>query len=246
MSRATARNAAHPPQEQPLVRDLQELKSQYPRFGILRAHALLRRAGQVINHKRVERVWRKHGLQVVQRPKKRRLKTGRTVPCQAQHPDHVWSYDFQEDALLSGRKLRLLSVLDEFTREWLSVTVGVSLSSRAVIAALKPLFAGRGVPAFVRSDNGPEFIASEVKAWLAASGSAPYSIAPGCPWQNGVPEALVRLETQRAWYNEERPHSRLKYQTPRAFRQSWQQKQSQEQGAAKPLTSQAAHFASGT
>ena len=122
----------------------------------------------------MQRLWHKHGLQVPQRPKKRRLKTGCPVPCQAQHPEHVWSYDFQADALLSGRAVRLLRVLDEFTREWLSVTVGVSLTSQAVIAALRPLFLARGVARFVRSDNGPEFIAAEVKAWLQASGSAPH------------------------------------------------------------------------
>ena len=123
-------------------------------------------AARVINHKRVERLWQKSGFQVPQRPKKRKIRTGRRVPCQAERPNHVWSYDFQEDALVSGRKLRLLSILDEFTREWLSVTVGVSLTSQAVLAALKPLFALRGVPCFVRSDNGPEFIAAEVKAGL--------------------------------------------------------------------------------
>ena len=216
----------------------------------MRAHALLRadwkNKGQIINHKRVERVWRKHGLQVPQRPKKRKIKTGRSVPCQAQRPDQVWSYDFQEDALLSGRKVRLLNILDEFTREWLSVTVGVSLTSQAVIAALRPLFTGRGVPSFVRSDNGPEFIATDVQAWLKENGTAPHYIDPGCPWQNGftesfhgklrdeflsrevfasVDEAQVRLETHRRWYNEERPHSSLKYLTPWAFRQAWDQQQ---------------------
>jgi putative transposase len=233
------------------VSELRQIRDKQPRFGILRAHALLRRAGQVINHKRVERVWRKHGLQVPRRPKKPKIKTGRSVPCQAERPDHVWCYDFQEDALISGRKLRVLNILDEFTRQWLSVTVGVSLSSQAVITALRPLFAARGMPAFVRSDNGPEFIADEVKAWLAGSGSAPYYIDPGCPWQNGfvesfhgklrdeflsrevfvsVKEAQVRLETHRRWYNEERPHSSLNYLTPVEFSKTWQQRQSQEQG----------------
>jgi putative transposase len=198
----------------------------------------LRADGQVINRKRVERVWRKNGLQVPQRPKKRKIKTGRGVPCQAERPNHVWSYDFQEDGLLSGRKLRLLNVLDEFTREWLSVTVGVSLTSQAVLMALTPLFTLRGAPTFVRSDNGPEFIAAQVQAWLKESGSSPHYIDPGCPWQNGftesfpgnlrdefldrevfasVTKAQVRLEIQRRWYNEERPHSSLKYVPPAAF-----------------------------
>lgn len=173
MARSTARYQAEPGRDEPLAQALAQIKRQYPRFGILRAHALLRSRGQSINHKRVERVWRKRGFQVPQRPKKRKIKTGRGVPCQAERPDHVWTYDFQEDALLSGNKIRLLNILDEFTREWLSVSVGVSLTSRAVIAALTRLFAERGIPDFVRSDNGPEFIAHEVKAWLQRSGSAP-------------------------------------------------------------------------
>jgi len=168
------RYTARPNQDAALTAQLVHIREKYPRFGIRRAHALLRADGQIINRKRVERIWRKSGFQVPQRPKKRKIRTGRTVPCQAECPNHVWSYDFQEDALVSGRKLRLLSILDEFTREWLSVTVGVSLTSQAVLAALKPLFALRGVPRFVRSDNGPEFIASEIKAWLLESGSSPH------------------------------------------------------------------------
>lgn len=228
--------------------DLEAIKSKHPRFGIRRAHALLRAGGQAVNHKRVERVWCRSGLQVPQRPKKRRLKAGRSVPRQAERPDHVWSYDFQEDSLLSGRKLRLLNILDEFTREWLSVTVGVSLTSQAVLAALKPLFLLRGAPCFVRSDNGPEFIAVEVQTWLKESGSAPHYIDPGCPWQNGftesfhgklrdefldrevfasVAEAQARLEIQRRWYNEEHPHSSLRYVPPAAFARAWRQEQTE-------------------
>jgi len=227
---------------------LEQIKAKYPRFGIPRAYALLRADGQSVNRKRVERVWRRSGLQVPPRPKKRRIRTGRSIPCQAEHPNHVWSYDFQEDGLLSGRKLRLLNVLGEFTREWLCVTVGVSLTSQAVLAALKALFASRGVPHFVRSDNGPEFIAAEVQAWLQGNGSAPHYIDPGCPWQNGftesfhgklrdefldrevfasVADAQVRLRAHRRWYNEERPHSSLKYMPPAAFARDWRQKQAE-------------------
>ena len=130
------------------------------------------------------------------------------------------------------------------------MTVGVSLTSQAVIAALRPLFLARGVPKFVRSDNGPEFIAADVKAWLQASGSAPHYIDPGCPWQNGVqesfhgklrdelldretfasvPEAQVLLETHRRWYNEQRLHSSLNYLPPAAFTRGWRQQANQEQ-----------------
>lgn len=241
-----------------LATELAKIKDKYPRFGIRRAHALLRADGQVINRKRVARVWQKSGFQVPQRPKKRKIRTGGTVPCQAERPNHVWSYDFQADALVSGRKLRLLSILDEFTREWLSVTVGVSLTSQAVLAALKPLFVSRGVPCFVRSDNGSEFIAAEVQAWLQDSGSAPQYIDPGCPWQNGfqesfhgkvrdellnrevfvsVAEAQARLEAHRRWYNQERPHSSLKYLPPNKFAERfaevWRQRQTRQNQETK-------------
>ena len=149
--------------------------------------------------------------------------------------------------------------MDEFTREWLFVTVGASLTSQAVIAALRALLVSQSAPSFVRSDNGPEFIATEVKAWLAGCGSAPHYIDPGRPWQNGfvesfhgklrdeflsrevfasVKEAQVRLTAHRRWYNEERPHSSLKYLSPVEFQRAWQQKQNAqqcpEQGAGKP------------
>jgi transposase InsO family protein len=263
VARSSARYQAHPRDEradaQALKEQMQRVRQKHPRFGIRRAHALLSAqaaaSGLRINHKRVQRLWRECGFQVPQRPKKRKLKVERPVPCQAERPDHVWSYDFQEDGPLSGRKMRLLNIIDEFTREWLSVTVGVSLTSQAVIAALVPLFASRCTPAFVRSDNGPEFIADEVKAWLGQNGSAPFYIDPGSPWQNGfvesshgklrdelldreafasVAEARVHLQTHRRWYNEERPHSSLKYTPPVVFRQAWQQSQRRSQEEDKP------------
>lgn len=254
------RYTARPDRDEPLTAELARIRGKHPRFGVRRIHAVLnaglRPGDQAVNRKRVERLWQKGGFQVPQRPKKRKIRTGRTVPCRAGRPDHVWSYDFQEDALVSGRKLRLLSVLDEFTREWLSVTVGVSLTSQAVLSALKPLFALRGAPCFVRSDNGPEFVAAEVKTWLQESGSAPHYIDPGCPWQNGfqesfhgkvrdelldrevfvsVAEAQARLEAHRRWYNEGRPHSSLKYLPPIQFAGNWKQSQSlQNQEAIEP------------
>jgi putative transposase len=127
LPRSSLRYVARQDKDTVLAVEMAQIKDKYPRFGIRRAHALLLADGQVINRKRVARVWQKSGFQVPQRPKKRKIRTGRTVPCQAERPNQVWSYDFQEDALVSGRKLRLLSILDEFTREWLSVTVGVSL-----------------------------------------------------------------------------------------------------------------------
>jgi putative transposase len=246
IGRSSARYQAHPRDDEPLLKRLQEIKQKQPRFGIARAHATLRAAGETLNHKRVERVWRKYSLQVRRRHKRRKIKTGHSVPGKAERPNHVWSYDFLEDALLSGRRVRILCVLDEFTREWLGTAVGMSLTSQAVIALLQGAFVEHGTPQFLRSDNGPEFIALEVKAWLEKNGSSARYIDPGCPWQNGyqesfhgklrdefldreafvsVAEARVRLQSHRRWYNEERPHSGLKYQSPAAFRRVWQEQQ---------------------
>jgi len=118
VSRSSARYQAHPRDDQALQQQIEQIKQKHPRFGTPRVHALLRADGQSVNHKRIERLWRKNGLQVAPRPKKRKIKTGRRVPCQAERPNHVWSYDFQEDSLLSGRKIRLLNVLDELGFCW--------------------------------------------------------------------------------------------------------------------------------
>ncbi len=140
VSRSSARYRPHPRDDQTLQEQMQQIRQRHPRFGTPRVHALLGADGQTVNHKRIERLWQRGGFQVPQRSKKRKIKTGGRVPCQAERPDHVWSYDFQEDSLLSGHKIRLLNVLDEFTREWLSVTVGVSLERvRHFRACLVPL-----------------------------------------------------------------------------------------------------------
>jgi transposase InsO family protein len=229
-----------------LLTRLLQLKAAHPRFGVPRILALLRAEGRKVNHKRVQRLWSAAGLQVPRRRrrqfKKPPVEAQSPVPCAAERPNHVWSYDFIEDGLLDGRKLRILNVLDEFTREWLAVKVGASLSGKAVVSVLCPLFGERGCPAFVRSDNGGEFIAAEVKEALRAAGTTPAFIAPGSPWQNGfvesfhgklrdecldrevfltVKETQVCLERQRRFYNEERPHSALGYVPPAAFRHGW-------------------------
>lgn len=165
------------------------------------------------------------------------------VPCVAERPDHVWTYDFVEDALLDGRKMRILNILDEFTREWLAVKVGASMSGKAVVSVLRPVFAERGAPAFVRSDNGSEFIAWEVREALEEVGATPAFITPGSPWQNGFVESFhgrlrdecldreafltlketqVCLEGHRTFYNERRPHSSIGYIAPAEFRRLWE------------------------
>jgi putative transposase len=164
------------------------------------------------------------------------------VPCRATHPNQVWTYDFIHDACSSGRKLKLLTVVDEFTRECLAIAVDTSIRAGRVIEVLQPLLDRRGRPEFLRSDNGPEFVARKLKAWLAEAGTQTHYIDPGSPWQNGYgesfhsrlrdeclnaevfahrAEARVVIELWRREYNEERPHSSLAYRTPVEFRAAW-------------------------
>lgn len=243
VSRSTARYPPHPRDDAPLAERLRKLARRKKRYGYRRAWATLRRAGERINHKRVYRVWRKAGLSLKNRPRRKRPRSGESVPCQATHPNHVWTYDFIHDACSSGRKLKLLTVLDEFTRESLAIEVGTSIRTDRVIEVLQSLFAQRGRPEFLRSDNGPEFVARKLQTWLAEAGTQTHYIAPGSPWQNGfaesfhsrlrdeclngevfatVAEARVVTALWRREYNEERPHSSLGYRTPVEFRLAWE------------------------
>ena len=209
-------------------------------------HAVLRREGMHVNRKRVHRVWRQERLQLPARQKAKKVRTGQGVPCAAEAPNHVWSYDFVFDETLSGVKLKILTVVDEFTREVLAVEVGVSVTSRDVQYVLERVMTVRGVPAFIRSDNGPEFIAHDLRVWLGLSGARTRYIEPGKPWQNGFAESFharlraeclnrevflsvlhARVVMQRflRYYNEERPHSALKYATPVEFRRAWEARQ---------------------
>lgn len=232
-----------------LAEELRTLAARHPRFGYRRAHALLRRAGQVVNHKRVWRVWREAGRGLPRRRRRRRLKpSSATTPQQATRPNEVWTYDFVHDACLTGRKLKLLTVVDEFTRESLCVETRTSIKSQAVIQVLERLTEERVAPAYMRSDNGPEFIARQVKLWLGSKAIKTLYIEPGSPWQNAKgesfngrlrdeclnmecfnnpQEAQVVTESWRKYYNEERPHSSLDYQTPLEFRQGYEHQQRQ-------------------
>jgi putative transposase len=169
------------------------------------------------------------------------------VPVQATHPDHVWAYDFIHDHCLNGTPLKVLTVMDEFTREGLAIKVATSLPSPRVMAVLEHLIVTHGAPQFIRSDNGPECIALVIRGWLAQHQMRTLCIAPGCPWQNGygerfngtvrdecldmhvfhsVAEARVMLAAYRRQYNEERPHSSLGYRTPAEFKRDWLEHQS--------------------
>ncbi len=196
------------PDEEALTADIVALASQYGRYGYRRITALLREAGWVVNVKRVERIWRREGLKVPQKqPKKRRLwlNDGSCVRLRPERPNHVWSYDFVESRTHDGRKFRMLNVLDEFTRECLSIRIARKLNSTDVIDVLSELFILRGVPGHIRSDNGPEFIATAVRTWIAAVGARTAFIEPGSPWdcrgsENGpgdrFPEAGLLRELQ--------------------------------------------------
>jgi putative transposase len=204
--------------------------------------ALLRRQGQKVNLKRVRRLCRKHGLTL--RPARRRKRRGIGIgqPCRAEHPHHTWAWDFMEDRTETGRKLRILTVEDEFTRLCLTIEVEHRMSSRFVADTLMTLIAEHGMPRFIRSDNGPEFIAKYLMRLFAIHGIEARHIDPGSPWQNGrnerfngtVRSECLNMETFASrdharmickvygrYYNRERPHSSLGYQTPREFAARW-------------------------
>ena len=227
-----------PDDEQRLTADIVGLAIQYGRYGYRRITAMLRAAGWTVNLKRVERIWRPEGLKVPQRqPKRARLwlNDGSCIRLRPEHPNHVWSYDFVEARTHDGRKIRMLNVIDEFTRECLAIRVARKLKGIDVIDVLSDLFILRGVPKHVRSDNGPEFVAKRVQSWIRAVGAKTAYIAPGSPWENGyiesfnsklrdellngeifytLQEAKIIIEGWRCHDNTIRPQSSLGYRPP--------------------------------
>jgi putative transposase len=224
--------------EEQLTADIVELARQYGRYGYRKIAELLRRAGWLVNDKRVERIWRREGLKVPARqPKRARLwlSDGSCVRLRAERPNHVWSYDFLEERTHDGRKFRLLNIIDEFTHECLAIRVSRRLQSIDVIDLLSDLFILRGVPAHIRSDNGPEFVAKAVQEWIGAVGAKTAYITPGSPWENGfiesfnarlrdelldgeifytLREAEIVIESWRRHYNMVRPHASIGYRAP--------------------------------
>ena len=202
---------------------------------------MLEREGFWVGRDRVHRLWRLHGLRVPRRRiSRKRLGSSENsvMRRRAEHIDHVWTYDFVSDQTTDGRRLKILTVEDEFTRECLALEVGRRFTGRDVVGVLRELFLIRGVPRHIRSDNGPEFIASSVRSWLGEHGVGPLYIEPGSPWENGVgesfngklrdellngelftslTEARVVLGDHRRHYNHDRPHSSLGYATPASF-----------------------------
>ena len=177
-----------PDDERRLIERTVELATQYGRYGYRRITAMLRVEGWRVNHKRIERLWRREGLKVPARqPKRRRLwlNDGSCVRLRPDHRDHVWAYDIVHDRTHDGRPLRLLTMVDEFTRECLAIDVARRITSEDVLERLIDLFIRRGVPDHIRSDNGGEFTARAVRAWLMKVGVRTLFIEPGSPWENG-------------------------------------------------------------
>lgn len=189
----TAQSTARADVEAALTGDIVALARQYGRYGYRRVTALLRDGGWHVNRKRVERIWRREGLKVPQRqPKRGRLwlNDGSCIRLRPKYPGHVWSYDFVEGRTHYGRKFRILSIIDEASRECLALPMARRLRSEDVLAALAKLFVTRGPPAHIRSDNDPEFIANAVRQWLGKTGVKTLHITPGSPWENGYCKPL--------------------------------------------------------
>lgn len=240
--RSTQRYAAIPRDgDEALVRRMHELVRRHPRRGYRMIWGMLRQEGWRINRKRVYRLWRREGLKVPSKQHKRtRLGHSRNgiVRHRAGHKDHVWCVDFIHDRDERGRPLKWLSVVDEHTRECVALEAARSMTARGVADVLIDLFASRGVPRHIRSDNGPEFVARTIRRLAGLTGVQTLHIAPGSPWENGfaesfhsrlreellnaevfadVREARALAASWRHEYNHHRPHSALKYMTPAAF-----------------------------
>ena len=226
------------PDEERLTEDIIALTKEFGRYGYRMIAGMLNNSGWHVNHKRVERIWRREGLKVPQKqPKKGRLwlNDGSCVRLRPERPNHVWSCDFVQDRTHDGRVFRTLNIIDEYTKEALAIKVKRRLNSTDVVDVLTDLFILRGPPEFIRSDNGAEFIAKKVRAWIGAVGAKTAFITPGSPWENGycesfnarfrdellngevfytLREAQILIERWRHHYNTVRPHSALRYRPP--------------------------------
>ena len=225
-------------EEERLVDRMIHLACSYGRYGYRRITAMLRNEGWLVNHKRIERLWRQEGLKVPQRqPRRKRLwfNDGSCLRLRPEYPHHVWSYDFLTDRTHDGRSFRMLTVIDEYSRECLWIEVARKLNSINVLECLGELFVQRGTPSYLRSDNGSEFTAKLVRSWLERLQVKTLFIEPGSPWENGyiesfngklrdellnreifetLQEAKVLIESWRRDYNRHRPHSSLGYKPP--------------------------------
>jgi transposase InsO family protein len=240
--RSTQRyEAKRPAKDRDLIADLRRIAGSEPRAGYRQVTRLLRREGWQVNKKRVHRLWKQEGLKVPCRRARKRRRGSGDNSCQkrcATHLNHVWSYDFIHDQTVDGGRLKWLPIMDEFSREVLSLEVARSITAQDVVKDLDRLVSQRGAPEFIRSDNGPEFAARAVKDWIAARGFQTAFIEPGSPWQNAYSEsfnsrfrdeflnlelfgslleAKVLGEAHRYKYNHQRPHSSLGDLTPAEY-----------------------------
>jgi len=240
-----------------LVGRIHELAVHHGRYGYRRITILLRREGWKINRKRVHRIWKAEGLSLpLRRPRRRRVEQAGEIVNKAEYPNHVWSYDFLEDRTERGGKLRILVIIDEYTRECLSINIAPSIPALVVLGVLEWLFLVRGAPKFIRSDNGPEFIANVICQWLKNNGCQTIFINPGSPWENGYIESFIDklrdeclnreilrngkeaqtiVENWRQEYNNYRPHSSLGYLTPVEFAERHYDNNQAEAGLIKEI-----------
>lgn len=239
LSRSSVRYAAQPrTDEGPLTSAIIELASQYGRYGYRRIHAMLLAQGWELSRSRVERIWKLEGLKVpVKQPKRGRLwlADGSCIRLRPEYANHVWSWDFVMERTHDGRVLKILVLIDEYTRRCLALHVARQIRSNDVIDILAEAMMTYGVPAYLRSDNGPEMVAKNLRRWLACIGTKTMYIEPGSPWENGycesfngkfrdellngeifytLREAQIIIERWRHQYNAIRPHSALKYRPP--------------------------------
>jgi len=237
--RSTQRYEPRPQQHKELLRTrVIELAAEYGRYGYRQVTGLLNMEGWEVGRDRVYTIWRQEGLKVPQRqPKRARLwlTDGSCVRHRPQHPNHVWSYDFVAERTHDGRPFKILNIIDEYTREWLASVVARRIRSQEVILTLADLFLQRGCPRFIRSDNGPEFIAKKLINWMKSLEVQPLFIEPGSPWENGyvesfngkmryellngeifysLLEAQTIIERWRCHYNSVRPYSSLGRRPP--------------------------------
>lgn len=227
-----------------LTAKIRQLAMKHPSFGYRRIWALLGRDEIKINLKKVYRLWKQEKLALPKRKQRKpRVKSIVGILPKAEYANQIWTYDFVFDQSLSGKSLKMLTLIDEYTRECLAVEVGVSMTSEKVRSVLQKVCLEKGFPEMLRSDNGSEFIGQAVNIWLSENRIKPLFIAPGKPWQNGkcesfngklrdeclsrewfssVKEAQVVIENWRQFYNTERPHSSLEYLTPSEFKSKMQ------------------------
>jgi putative transposase len=208
-------------------------------------HQKLKRQKWSVNVKRVRRLCIKHGLTLRRRIRRKRRGIGVGLPCRAEYPGHVWAYDFVHDSCENGQKLKILTIEDEFTRRCLVIEVEARIGAAKVQEILQGLFDRHGAPAYIRSDNGGEFIAKSLMSMLSRNNVACRHIDPGSPWQNGLNErfngtlrseclnsetfhnrehARAVIQLYGSSYNQDRPHSSLGYQTPSEFAAGWKKK----------------------